>query len=249
MKLKAIVVCVVVFLAGQWVAAQKAPAEAGPEKKHKKAAAEPGGTKKDKGIGNPLPQKKFGDPIAEHLVGPEMLMKGGAKTIGLTVEQEAGIRREMQLASARFKELQQQLGQEVEALGTVLSPDQVDEKKAVEQLDKVLNLEREIKRTHLQLAVMIKNKLTPEQLAKVREIKAEQARKAAQKGKGPQAPASVQAKMEKLQAGLKQGKQEGRDLSALKPVLEELEPLLRDGRFQEAEMVIDRALGMLGENK
>jgi Spy/CpxP family protein refolding chaperone len=39
----------------------------------------------------------------------------------------------------------------------------VNEQQALAQLDKVLDVEREIKRLHIGLAVRLKNRLTPEQ--------------------------------------------------------------------------------------
>jgi len=39
----------------------------------------------------------------------------------------------------------------------------VNEQQALAQLDKVLEVEREIKRLHIGLAVRLKNRLTPEQ--------------------------------------------------------------------------------------
>jgi len=47
----------------------------------------------------------------------------------------------------------------------------VNEQQAQSQLDKILDTEREIKHLHIGLAIRIKNKLTPEQQAKVQEIK------------------------------------------------------------------------------
>jgi hypothetical protein len=39
------------------------------------------------------------------------------------------------------------------------------------QLDKVLNTEREVKRTQIALMVRIKNKLTPEQQSRLRQLR------------------------------------------------------------------------------
>ena len=51
-----------------------------------------------------------------------------------------------------------------------------DESKTLAQLDKVLNLEREIKRAQIALLIKIKNSLTPEQQTKLREIKKQSSR-------------------------------------------------------------------------
>jgi Spy/CpxP family protein refolding chaperone len=52
-----------------------------------------------------------------------------------------------------------------------LRQDQVDEQQTLAQLDKILNIEREIKRAQFTLLIQIKNRLTPEQRARLMEIK------------------------------------------------------------------------------
>jgi hypothetical protein len=47
----------------------------------------------------------------------------------------------------------------------------VNEQLALSQLDKVLDGEREIKRAHMELAIRIKNKLTPDQQTKLQSMR------------------------------------------------------------------------------
>jgi Spy/CpxP family protein refolding chaperone len=49
----------------------------------------------------------------------------------------------------------------------LLQQSPADETKILEQADKIMALEREIKRSHLALLVRIKNALTAEQIAKL----------------------------------------------------------------------------------
>jgi Spy/CpxP family protein refolding chaperone len=67
--------------------------------------------------------------------------------------------------------LQWQLHDEMEKLVEMVKQDRVDESKTLAQLDKLLNLEREVKRAQIALFIKIKNILSPEQLAKLREIR------------------------------------------------------------------------------
>jgi Spy/CpxP family protein refolding chaperone len=53
----------------------------------------------------------------------------------------------------------------------------VDEQQVLAQLEKVLSIEREVKRAQVTLLVRIKNKLTPEQQAKLVEIRSKAAAK------------------------------------------------------------------------
>ena len=59
----------------------------------------------------------------------------------------------------------------MEALSSLLKQNSVEEAAVLAQLDKVLAAEREIKRTQISLMVRIKNKLTPEQQARLRELR------------------------------------------------------------------------------
>lgn len=110
------------------------------------------------------------DPIGEHLFPPELIMQN-QKTIGLNDDQRNFIKTEMQKAQSRFTDVQWQLQSEVETLSSMLKQDKVDEQQVVAQLEKVLNLEREVKRTQITLVIRIKNKLSVEQQIQLRELK------------------------------------------------------------------------------
>ncbi len=110
------------------------------------------------------------DPVRGNLFPPELIMQN-QKAIGLTDEQKTTIRGELLQAQTRFTELQWELQDQVESLVSLLKQEKVDEQRALAQLDKVLDVEREVKRAQIGLMVRIKNKLTPEQQAQLREIR------------------------------------------------------------------------------
>jgi Spy/CpxP family protein refolding chaperone len=110
------------------------------------------------------------DPIGDNLFPPELLMQH-QQAVGLNEEQKNFIKGEVQKAQARFNELQWQLQNEVETMASLVKELRTDEQQVLDQLDKILSIEREIKRTHFTLIVRIKNRLTPEQQARLREIK------------------------------------------------------------------------------
>lgn len=118
------------------------------------------------------------DPVGENLFPPELVMSH-QKAIGLEDAQKTSIRSEILKTQTRFTELQWQLQDAMETLVYLLRKDTVDEPQVLAELDKVLNFEREIKRTQLGLAVRIKNKLTPEQQARLRQLRTERAPRAA----------------------------------------------------------------------
>lgn len=109
------------------------------------------------------------DPIAQNLFPPELVMQH-RQELGLTDEQRAAIKDEAIKASTRFSEIQWQMQDEMETMVNLMKGASVDEQKVLAQLDKILNIEREVKRTQLALSIRIKNKLTPEQQERLREL-------------------------------------------------------------------------------
>ena len=110
------------------------------------------------------------DPIAEYLYPPELIMQN-QQVLGLNQEQKTAIRKEIQTAQSNFTDLQWKLQDQMEAMVALIKQDRVDEQKVLNQLDQILNMEREIKRTHLTLVIRIKNKLTSDQIAKLADLK------------------------------------------------------------------------------
>jgi len=124
--------------------------------------------------GLPLPaqQPPGRDPIAENLFPPDLVLSN-ERAIGLEEGQKNFVRSEVLKAQTRFTELQFQLQDATETLGGLLKQNPVDEAQVLAQLEKVLNVEREVKRTQIALMVRIKNKLTAEQQARLRQLRDE----------------------------------------------------------------------------
>lgn len=114
-------------------------------------------------------QQPQSDPFAGNLFPPELIMQH-QQAVGLSEEQKNFLKAELRKTQTRLTELQWNLQDEVEKLVALMKQDQVDEAQALTQLDKVLRLEREIKSLHIGLLIRIKNKLMPEQQARLREI-------------------------------------------------------------------------------
>jgi Spy/CpxP family protein refolding chaperone len=106
------------------------------------------------------------DPIARVLFPPEKVL-GHAQELGLDEAQRKGIRAELQKAQPKFLDLQLDLQVEVEKMTQLLQEKPVDEAKVLAQLDRVLALEKETKKTQISLLVRIKNLLTNAQQAKL----------------------------------------------------------------------------------
>ena len=102
------------------------------------------------------------DPLAHLMFPPDMILNH-ARDLNLTDEQKAFMRSEIQKATASFQDLQWRLQDQMELLHETMKSTSVNEQQALAQLDKVLEIEREIKRLHIGLAVRLKNRLTAEQ--------------------------------------------------------------------------------------
>lgn len=98
------------------------------------------------------------------IFSPDLIMSH-QRELGLQDAQRATITNEMQNAQARFVELQWKMSGELERLQTLLKPPAADEAQVLEQIDRTLAVEREIRRTQVALLVRIKNTLTPSQQA------------------------------------------------------------------------------------
>jgi len=106
------------------------------------------------------------DPIAENVFPPELVMRH-ASDLGLDERQRAAIKDVVQKAQARFVDSQWDLQAESERMVKLLQARPVDEAAVLAQADKVMSLEREVKRTHLALLVRIKNTLSTAQQEKL----------------------------------------------------------------------------------
>ena len=117
-----------------------------------------------------LAQQPDRDPLGQSFFAPELVMQN-QEAIGLTDEQKSFLKTEIRAAQLKFTELQWKLQDEMEKMIALVKQPHVEEKDAVAQLERVLALERDIKRAQVTLLVRIKNKLTPEQQVKLAEIR------------------------------------------------------------------------------
>ena len=118
----------------------------------------------DCGPGGPRPPG--GDPLARYLFPPELIM-ANQRAINLTDAQRNSLQQAMADAQGRFIGLQFKMSSEVEKLQALLQPASVDESKVLDQVDRVLAVERDVKRAQLSLMIRIKNLLTEQQQARL----------------------------------------------------------------------------------
>lgn len=183
------------------------------------------------------------DPLAGAFFPPELIVMAHAE-IGLTPTQLDAVQARLQKTQPRSEELRQRLERETGALSELARQDKVDEVQISAQLDRVLDVERELKHLHIGLLAGIKNLLTPEQLGKLREF---------QKGGGSQIADEMRrrlsGKVAQVEAGAHAWEANGRDTSEIAQAMQErVKPLLDAGKPLEAEAELDRLLQKLGQD-
>ncbi len=104
------------------------------------------------------------DPIGRQLFPPDLIMAQSQK-LHLDDKQRTTIKTEVQRAQSKFFDLQWETKEAGEAMAQLLQQTPIDEARVLEQADKVMALEREIKKIHLSMLIRIKNALTREQIA------------------------------------------------------------------------------------
>ena len=115
----------------------------------------------------PLPD----DPLSRYLFPPELVMQQ-QQAIGLKPEQRTAITRAIKDFQGKVLDLQWQMQEETGRFGELLDKPLVDQAAALAQIDKVLAVEREVKRAHIGLLIQIKNQLTAEQQARLAQLRA-----------------------------------------------------------------------------
>ncbi len=188
------------------------------------------------------------DPIAETFFVPELILENG-EAIGLTDEQREFMITKVRQAQERFGELNQKIQKEAEATAVLLKKNGADEAAMRAQFEKLLDQERGLKRTHFALMLTLKNKLTPEQQAKLQEIKKQQALITAQTGRPPEPHAALMEKMKRVEAGVQKWVDAGRDPAPVGELMQTFDSLTKQGKFKAAEELIDQALKLLGDGE
>jgi len=102
------------------------------------------------------------DALAKLFLPPDLVMSN-QQAINLTDQQRLQIQLDMTDTQKKLLDQQFRLQSEVEKLQALLKIMKPDEAKVLEEMDKVLGAERDIKRAQLSLMVKLKNSLTLQQ--------------------------------------------------------------------------------------
>jgi len=123
-----------------------------------------------------FPQSTAEQSLRRYLVSPDFLRRHQGE-LEITEDQRSFIIQEINRTQTEFNTAKWKLQEEIGRLSTLVRDNTGSEEEILGQLDVVLDLEKEIKRLQLRLAVRIKNTLSEEQLATLRKIRAREALK------------------------------------------------------------------------
>ncbi len=121
--------------------------------------------------GQPGQPPSGADPIGSKLFPPELIM-GHQAELGLEEAQRTAILKEIEKTQSQVLQLQWQMQAAMEQLAKSLEVPKIDESKALVQADRLMTMERDVKRTHLGMLIRIRNLLTDSQRAKLAELRA-----------------------------------------------------------------------------
>jgi regulator of replication initiation timing len=110
------------------------------------------------------------DPFNRYLFQPDQVMRY-QDALGLTEDQRGKLQTAMEESQKRAVQVQWALALENEKLQKTLDKPTLDETEVVAQMDRIVGVEREMKRAQLQMLIKIKNTLTAEQQERLRQLR------------------------------------------------------------------------------
>lgn len=123
------------------------------------------------GLRNCTAPSSGGDDVLGKLFLPPDLVMSHQQAINLSDLQRLAIQTNMFDTQKKLLDQQFRLNGEVEKLQSLLKGPKPDEAKVLEEMDKVLGAERDIKRAQLSLMVKLKNTLTQQQQAQLETLR------------------------------------------------------------------------------
>ena len=189
---------------------------------------------------DPAPDKN--NPVEMELFPPEFLF-AQQEALGLSDTQLHDFQALMEEAQPKFENLRGQLEARVKALADTLHQTKPDIAQAEEKLRTMLAQENEMKVFQIHLMLALRDKLTPEQVEKARQLRPQF------KGGNPIEGLAerMQAKFEKLRGLVEARAAGGQPPEDIVAKAHEIEQLVQDGKPFEAEKKMDALLSSLAE--
>lgn len=111
--------------------------------------------------------------VLEELVPPPRMLLRHQEELGLTDKQKADLKKVLKDAQAASLDLEFKVQEEAEKLAALIGAPKVDIPAALKQADALMAAENALKRVKLEMMLRTKALLTPAQLQKIDEVRAE----------------------------------------------------------------------------
>lgn len=191
----------------------------------------------------------------DDLFPPDLILRE-AEPLGLTDQQRDAVTALVKEMKQSFTKGQPKLRDATENLGRSLKDSSISEPGALDKFAAVLEAEKDIKRAQFIMLIRAKNLLTPSQQEKLRAIVKSQPPKYAggkqplptESGR-PDARQELNARMQKVQAGVERWRQEGRDPAPILELMKTFGDQMQAGQFPAAKETLQRAQERLDEPK
>lgn len=179
------------------------------------------------------------DPIGQHLFSPEMIVHF-QEQIELTEEQHQAIRNAVEEVQAEMESKKEAMESATAAVAEALEQAEIDEDEAVERLDRLFEIEHELKRHHLRMLIQVRNELTAEQRERLADLRPEAAEM-------QEVHERLEAKLDRVKAEVHERAEAGNPPQEIMQMMQKFPELMKAGRVQEAEKLLDQALDRLDE--
>ncbi len=121
-------------------------------------------------LGGPAVAQETDTGFERHLFPPDLVMRH-QQAVGLSDAQRDQVSQAIQELQADVQQLQWDMSAAAEQLTALVSETEIDRSAVLSQVDRVLDIERQIKRAHITMLVEVKNALTAEQQSLLRELR------------------------------------------------------------------------------
>jgi Spy/CpxP family protein refolding chaperone len=194
-----------------------------------------------------LPAKAADNSFESELFPPDFLYSQ-REALGLNETQLHDIQAVVQDVQPKFEAVKGQMEERGKAFRDALHEANPDIAQTEDKLRTMLTQENEMKVLQIHLMLTLRSKLTPDQVAKARELR-QQARQTSASDPRQGLPERLQKKFQQLKAALDQrGSVDALPEEIVKQV-KEIQSLAQGGQPLEAERKVDQLISQLGDGK
>ena len=180
------------------------------------------------------------DPIEQLLLRPDTVLEF-REQLGLTSDQLEQISSIVDETSRTAWELTSRNEKARNTLIERLNVDRIDEDAALKRFDELVAVEREQKRLHLKTMIRLRNILTAKQIRIARQLRNQSANQVVE--------LRLKTKMRRIEKEVQSRSQQGQPPFEVVERMQEFPKLMKAGKVNSAEALLDRVLKMLDLNE